>query len=832
MQRELAWLLAPPGGRVAACVGGMDPRREARALSEGAHVVVGTPGRLRDHLERGTLDLSALGTVVLDEADEMLDMGFREELEAILDTTPAPRRTVLFSATLPKPILELARRYTRDPARVAANPPAEAHADIEYRAHVVSPREREHAIVNVLRALDPPSALVFCATREAVQRSAASLSERGFEVVALSGELTQPERTRALKALRDGRARVLVATDVAARGLDLPGIALVLHADLPRDAQALQHRSGRTGRAGRKGLAVFLSGPAERFRLERMLRESGVAAAWSSGPLPRRDPRARRGAALAASSPRSPVEAGDEDREAARRLLAAHDPLLLAVALVRRERARLPAPEELPETARAAQEAPAARGPRTRAARSARGRRLVPPAARPRAEGGPEVDPAAALPPRGRHPRPDRQDRGAAARDALRGRAGGGRRVRGGRLSPRSPDARAASSRCAPRRTRRTPPPAARAGAARRPARAGALDGDRAGVVRAALTCGVPRPPDGARGRGAARMPGCARSRSRSSPPRSRRRLAPPSSSPPRPPPSPPPSPPRPPPSSSRLRPARRRSCPRCSSSSAPTTRAPASTSRSRATRSPTSASAARWTCTGRSSRARSCLRFVVFEVSVNPMPCLGLVVRDRARGFYDRAQLDRNTNLLRAVTAGFEEPWAASLFVGNVVDFYVRGRRDIDGKGYFGLVFSAGNWHIKDNVAIDDPWLEGELKLKGDRRSPVKKLSWSFRVGVKLHSNADVVDTAYLGIRRSRVDYAGGPLLLANSGVEYRFDAALDGTPLRHYFIVDKKWPFKKMAASIALGVLWDRGRSYLGALAVDTPERVQVLIRPNVEF
>jgi ATP-dependent RNA helicase DeaD len=361
VQRELSWLYAGAGGRVVSCVGGMDPRREARALSDGVHVVVGTPGRLVDHLERGTLDLSALGTVVLDEADEMLDMGFREELEAILDATPEARRTVLFSATLPKPILELARRYTREPARVAANPTAEAHADIEYRAHLVAAREREHAIVNVLRALEPASALVFRATREAVQHTAASLSERGFEVVAISGELTQPERTRALKALRDGRARVLVATDVAARGLDLPGIALVLHADLPRDPQALQHRSGRTGRAGRKGLALFLAAPSERFRLERMLREIRIAVAWSSVPSPD-EIRARDGERLSADVAALAGDAADEDRDAAARLLAAHDPLVVAVALVRRERSRLPSPEELPETARAAKEAPAAPG--------------------------------------------------------------------------------------------------------------------------------------------------------------------------------------------------------------------------------------------------------------------------------------------------------------------------------------------------------------------------------------------------------------------------------------------------------------------------------------
>jgi ATP-dependent RNA helicase DeaD len=217
--------------------------------------------------------------------------------------------------------------------------------------------------VNVLRALDPPSALVFRATREAVQHTTASLAERGFAVVGLSGELTQPERTRALKALRDGRARVLVATDVAARGLDLPGIALVLHADVPRDPQALQHRSGRTGRAGKKGLALFLAAPAERFRLERMLREAGIAAVWGAVPGPE-EIRARDAERLSGDVVSLAGGASDEEREAARRHQAQHEPLAVAIALVRRERARLPPPEELPETARAASEAPAPRGPR------------------------------------------------------------------------------------------------------------------------------------------------------------------------------------------------------------------------------------------------------------------------------------------------------------------------------------------------------------------------------------------------------------------------------------------------------------------------------------
>jgi ATP-dependent RNA helicase DeaD len=361
VQRELAWLLGPAGAVVTACVGGLDPRREAKALAAGVHLVVGTPGRLVDHLERGALDLSALGALVLDEADEMLDMGFREELEAILSAAPPDRRTILFSATLPKPIAELARQYTREPVRVAANPPREAHADIAYRAHVVAPRERDHALVNVLRALDPASALVFRARREAVTHTAASLGERGFETVAISGELTQAERLRALKALRDGRARVLVATDVAARGLDLPGIELVLHADLPQDAAALQHRSGRTGRAGRKGLAVLLCAPPERYKLERMLREAGVAPEWAAVPTSeeiRRQDEARLAAEVAGAAD----EASEEELAQARALLDGREPLGVALALLRRHRAALPAAEELPETARAAREAP--RGPR------------------------------------------------------------------------------------------------------------------------------------------------------------------------------------------------------------------------------------------------------------------------------------------------------------------------------------------------------------------------------------------------------------------------------------------------------------------------------------
>ena len=209
VERELHWLYAGARARVAVCVGGMDARREQRVLAAGAHIVVATPGRLRDHLERGNFDASALRAVVLDEADEMLDLGFREDLEFILDATPPERRTLLFSATLARDIVSLARNYQRDALRIDTQPDVQ-HADIEYRAYLIAPNEIEHAVVNVLRFVDSRGSIVFCHTREAVRHMHSNLVERGFAAVALSGELSQNERTLALQSLRDGRARVLV----------------------------------------------------------------------------------------------------------------------------------------------------------------------------------------------------------------------------------------------------------------------------------------------------------------------------------------------------------------------------------------------------------------------------------------------------------------------------------------------------------------------------------------------------------------------------------------------------------------------------------------------
>ncbi|NIJ20548.1 ATP-dependent RNA helicase DeaD [Sphingomonas naasensis] len=358
VSRELIWLYGPTGARIATCVGGMDASKERRQLNFGAHIVVGTPGRLRDHLERGALDLSALRAVVLDEADEMLDMGFRDDLEAILDGAPETRRTLLFSATMPKPIVQLAKRYQKDALRISTVGEERGHGDIAYQAVTISPSDTEHAVINLLRFHEAETAILFCATRDNVRHLHATLVERGFSAVALSGEHSQSERNHALQALRDRRARVCVATDVAARGIDLPTLSLVIHVELPRDAEALQHRSGRTGRAGKKGTAVLLVPYPRRRRVEMMLKGARINAEWIEAPTPeaiRANDRERLLAAMLA-----PVETDEEDLALAERLLAEKSPQEIAAALVRAHRAAMPEPEELieqtPDARRAAQQ--------------------------------------------------------------------------------------------------------------------------------------------------------------------------------------------------------------------------------------------------------------------------------------------------------------------------------------------------------------------------------------------------------------------------------------------------------------------------------------------
>lgn len=349
VQRELSWLYHYAGARTVSCVGGMDPGRERRELQAGAHIVVGTPGRLRDHLERGVLKVSSLKAVVLDEADEMLDMGFREDLEFILETAPPERQTLLFSATLPKAIVTLAQHYQRNALRIATLGERQGHADIEYRAVRIPHARVESAVVNFLRFIDPPSALVFCNTRNAVRHMEAMLLERGFAVVSLSGELSQHERNHALQALRDGRARVCVATDVAARGIDLPNLNLVIHADLPNDAEVLQHRSGRTGRAGRKGVSVLLVPPSRRRRAEEMLGRARVQAVWGNPPSADEIRALDRERLL--QDPVLSEAAAEEDYALGDTLLEKHGVREIAAALSKILRGRLPPPEEIEEEA-------------------------------------------------------------------------------------------------------------------------------------------------------------------------------------------------------------------------------------------------------------------------------------------------------------------------------------------------------------------------------------------------------------------------------------------------------------------------------------------------
>ncbi|HEY5411366.1 MAG TPA: DEAD/DEAH box helicase, partial [Caulobacteraceae bacterium] len=370
VQRELQWLYA--GAKVVSCVGGMDPRSERMALDRGCHIVVGTPGRLRDHLERGALRLGQLGAVILDEADEMLDLGFREELEEILDATPKERRTLLFSATLPRPIVALAGAYQQDALRLIVGTQGEAHADIDYRAIAVAPNEIELAIVNVLRFFDPGAALIFCGTREGVRKLHSNLVERGFNVVALSGELTQNERTHALQALRDRRAHICVATDVAARGIDIPDLDLVIHADLPSNHEVLQHRSGRTGRAGRKGVCVIVAPHFKRRRLELLLRSAKIEAQWQPAPSAE-DIRARDQLRLI-EEVKPAAEADEGDLAVARALLEQRSPEDIAAAYVRLARARMPSPEDLaqnePEPRPYVPSGSRGEGPRTEAPRA------------------------------------------------------------------------------------------------------------------------------------------------------------------------------------------------------------------------------------------------------------------------------------------------------------------------------------------------------------------------------------------------------------------------------------------------------------------------------
>ena len=345
VKRELSWLYAGTGAVLASCVGGMDVRDERRALDRGAHIVVATPGRLVDHVNRSNIDLSAIRAIVLDEADEMLDLGFKEDLEFILGEAPESRRTLMFSATVPPTIVKLAKSYQRDAVRVTTVTKEGQHADIDYRALSVAQHDADNAIINVLRYYDAPNAIVFANTRAMVTRLTTRLSNRGFSVVALSGELSQQERTHALQAMRDGRAKVCVATDVAARGIDLPNLELVIHAELPTNAEILLHRSGRTGRAGRKGISALIVTPKMRRRAENLLTWGKLTATWAVPPsadeILRKDEERLLGDEIWSET------FTEAELAFAGRLLEQHDATQVAAAYLRLYQGKQSAPEDL-----------------------------------------------------------------------------------------------------------------------------------------------------------------------------------------------------------------------------------------------------------------------------------------------------------------------------------------------------------------------------------------------------------------------------------------------------------------------------------------------------
>jgi ATP-dependent RNA helicase DeaD len=282
--RELSWLYAKLRIGVAVVAGGASYRDEMRALSKRPLVVVGTPGRLKDHLERGSIDTTFIGRVVLDEADQMLDLGFRDELDAILGMLPAERRTHLMSATFPRDVLELANRYQRDAVLVEGTGLGHANSDITHVAHLVHNNERESALINLLLMAPGERTLVFVRTRADATDLSGRLTRAGFFALPLSGELAQADRNKTLEAFRAGAVSTLVATDVAARGLDIPDVGRVIHVDPPNDRENLTHRSGRTGRAGRKGTSIVLASPGARSRVMEIFRGARVEVTWS--PIP------------------------------------------------------------------------------------------------------------------------------------------------------------------------------------------------------------------------------------------------------------------------------------------------------------------------------------------------------------------------------------------------------------------------------------------------------------------------------------------------------------------------------------------------------------------
>jgi ATP-dependent RNA helicase DeaD len=326
------------GTAVVPIYGGQEFHRQVAALRRGAHVVVATPGRALDHLRRETLDLADVRMIALDEADEMLDMGFAEDLELILEAAPETRQTALFSATLPPRIAAIAERHLRDPERIliardAAKPGS--MPKVRQVAYIVPRAHKVAALGRVLDLESPTLALVFCRTRLDVDELADRLSGRGYRVASLHGGMSQAERDRVMSRARGGTVDLLVATDVAARGIDIEHLTHVVNFDVPSSTEAYVHRIGRTGRAGREGVAITLADPRAHRLLRNIEHATKQRIAICTVPTPR-DVKAHR-MDMTRAAVRDAVVAGDLDayRAVAEALISEFDPMDVAAAAIR-----------------------------------------------------------------------------------------------------------------------------------------------------------------------------------------------------------------------------------------------------------------------------------------------------------------------------------------------------------------------------------------------------------------------------------------------------------------------------------------------------------------
>ena len=346
VRQELSSLYEDVDGvHVTSVTGGTDPVRERRALSRGPAILVATPGRLLDHVRNGAVQLTSVRHAVLDEADQMLDLGFRDELDAIVEQLPPSRQLHMVSATFAREVLRFADRYQQEVLHIEGTRLGAANEDIEHVAHLVLATERHGALVNLLLADGAGrSWLVFVRRRADTIELAERLVEDGFSAMPFSGELSQPQRDRTLAAFKRGLVRVLVATDVAARGIDVQDISTVVHFDIPGDRETYTHRSGRTGRAGQKGRSLLLVPPSAEQRTRQLLRAVNVEADWQAVPDARKIEktvikRTRRAlhARLDAAE-----EIAAKQRDYAEGLLENHDPATVVAILLDMAKAELP----------------------------------------------------------------------------------------------------------------------------------------------------------------------------------------------------------------------------------------------------------------------------------------------------------------------------------------------------------------------------------------------------------------------------------------------------------------------------------------------------------